>query len=174
MNRKEKIRQLDLDLAQHKGLLSEEEEQRYIDLVVECYEVPETEEGETEEPLPLELLKLHKKLQLMIRDSSTEVNGFVMGGKVRWIPPYKRANFRCAIDSMRTNGRPAVELEGITLPIEAASAALIGIEDYAAACDTITKHHAAAIDALETEEAVAAYDFTAGYPEMLNFDLLGV
>ena len=48
MNRKEKIRQLDLDLAQHKGLLSEEEEQRYIDLVVECYEVPEAEEGETE------------------------------------------------------------------------------------------------------------------------------
>lgn len=170
MNRKEKIRQLDLDLAQHKGLLSEEEEQRYIDLVVECYEVPEAEEGETEEPLPLELLKLHKKLQLMIRDSSTEVNGFVMGGQVRWIPPYKRANFRCAIDSMRTNGKPVVEIDGIVLPIEMASAALVDIEDYAADCDTITKHHAAAIEALETAEAVAAYDFTTGYPQMLNFD----
>ena len=48
--RKDNIRQLDLYLVNHKGLLTKEEEKRYIELVVEGYGVPEPEDGQAEEP----------------------------------------------------------------------------------------------------------------------------
>ena len=166
---KQQIKQLDLYLAGHKGLLSKSEEERYIDLVVEGYGSPELEDGEDEEPIPLELLRLNKKLQLLVRDSSTEVNAFTIAGQELWIPKFDRANFRCAIDSMRAGGKETVELNGIQLPIEMASAALTAIESYAAECDTQTKHHATAIMALQSAEDIERYDITVGYPEKLTF-----
>lgn len=167
MNRKELIRQLDLDLVNNKGLLSHGEEQRYIDLVVEGYETSDAEGGD-EEPLPLELLKLHKKLQLLIRDNSTEVNAFIIGGRREWINKYDRSVQRNGINAL--NGEPTVLFKGITLPIDQASMALVEIEKYAALCAEKTEEHAAAIDALETAEEVEAYDITAGYPRVPNFD----
>ena len=169
MNRKELIRQLDLDLVNNKGLLSHGEEQRYIDLVVEGYETSDAEGGD-EEPLPLELLKLHKKLQLLIRDNSTEVNAFIIGGKREWIDKHDRSNRRDAIDALAAAGETTVPFKGITLPITEASMALTAIEKYAALCAERTEVHAAAIDALETAEEVEAYDITAGYPRVPNFD----
>ncbi len=103
MNRIELIRQLDLDLVNNKGLLSHGEEQRYIDLVVEGYETSDAEGGDGE-PLPLELLKLHKKLQLLIRDNSTEVNAFIIGGQREWINKHDRSNRRDAIDALAAAG----------------------------------------------------------------------
>ena len=166
--RKETIKQLDLYLSQHKGLLSEAEERRYIDLVVEGYDAPDAEDGQGEEPLPLELLKLHKKLQLLVRDSSTEVNAFIIGGRREWINKYDRSVQRNGINAL--NGEPTVSFKGITLPIEQASMALVEIEKYAALCAEKTEEHAAAIDALQTAEEVEAYDITAGYPRIPNFD----
>ena len=158
--RKEQIKQLDLYLSQHKGLLSEAEERRYIDLVVEGYDAP----------LPLELLRLNKKLQLLVRDSSTEVNAFIIGGRRDWINKHDRSNQRNAIDALALAQEPTVSFKGITLPIEQASMALVAIEKYAALCAERTEAHAAAIDALQTAEDIEAYDITAGYPRIPNFD----
>ena len=168
--RKDRIRQLDLDLVRNRGLLSKEEEQRYIELVSAGYEAPEAEEGQEEEPLPLELVKLHRKLQLLIRDSSTEVNGFILGGTRHWIGRHDRTNFYRAIEGLRKDGETSVPFAGIALPLELAASALDRIEGYAAKCQERTDEHAAAIATLETIEAVEAYDITAGYPDMLNFD----
>lgn len=168
--RKEQIKQLDLYLSQHKGLLSEAEERRYIDLVVEGYDAPDAEDGQEEEPLPLELLRLNKKLQLLVRDSSTEVNAFIIGGRRDWINKHDRSNQRNAIDALALAQEPTVSFKGITLPIEQASMALVAIEKYAALCAERTEAHAAAIDDLQTAEEVEAYDITAGYPRIPNFD----
>lgn len=168
--RKDNIRQLDLYLVNHKGLLTKEEEKRYIELVVEGYGVPEPEDGQAEEPLPLELLKLHKKLQLKVRDSSTEVNRFTINGQTHWYTPDLRANLRNATDALEDGHRDSAKFKDIVLPVPLARAAIFALERYAADCQNKTDEHAAAIEALETAEAVEAYDFTTGYPEPLNFD----
>ena len=57
MNRQEKVEAFDIYLAKHKGCLTPEQENRYIDLIVEARSNHSEEEGqEQEEPLPLELL----------------------------------------------------------------------------------------------------------------------
>lgn len=170
---KQLIKQLDLYLAKHKGLLSPEEEERYIDLVVEGYQAPEPEEGQEEEPLPVELIRLHKILQLKVRDASTEVNAFVLGGHTTWIDPYRRANYYRAIEAKKKKGDQTVALDQIELPIDMAAAALDAIEAYAADCKTVTDSHEDAIRQLETAEEIDAYDITTGYPVVLNFDKEG-
>lgn len=175
MKRKQQITQLDLYLAQHKGLLSNAEEQRYIDLLISeaAKPAPEAEEGAEpqEEPLPVELLRLHKILQLKVRDASTEVNGFILGGHTIWIDPYRRANYRNAINAAKEKGRESVKFAGFVIPTVIADAALTEIEDYAAKCAEKTDDHAATIAALQTAEAVEAYDFTIGYPSHPEFNL---
>lgn len=169
MTRKEKIRQLDLDLAQHRGLLSQEEEQRYIEMVAEGYDAPDPEEGQEEEPLPVELIRLHKILQLKVRDASPEVNSFILGGQSTWIDPYRRANYYRALEAKKKKGDQTVALDQIELPIDMAAAALDAIEAYAADCNTATDSHEDAIRRLETAEEIEAYDITVGYPQILEF-----
>ncbi|MCR5710268.1 MAG: hypothetical protein K6G79_07280 [Bacteroidales bacterium] len=169
MNRKELIRQLDLDLAQHRGLLSREEEQRYIEMVAEGYDAPDPEEGQEEEPLPVELIRWHKILRLKARDASPEVNSFILGGQSTWIDPYRRANYYRAIEAKKKKGDQTVALDQIELPIDMAAAALDAIEAYAADCKTATDRHEDAIRQLRTAEEIEAYDITTGYPEKLSF-----
>lgn len=175
MKRKQQITQLDLYLAQHKGLLSNAEEQRYIDLLISeaAKPAPEAEEGAEpqEEPLTLELIKLYRKLQLKVYDNSTDVNSFVIGGQSMWIGKYDRANYRNAINAAKEKGRESVKFAGFVIPTVIADAALTEIEDYAAKCAEKTDDHAAAIAALQTAEAVEAYDFTIGYPSHPEFNL---
>lgn len=166
---KQQIKQLDLYLAKHKGLLSPEEEERYIGLVVEGYQAPDPEDSQEEDPLPVELLRLHKILQLKVRDASTEVNAFILGGHTTWIDPYRRANYYRAIEAKRKQGAETVAIDHIELPIEMAAAALDAIEAYAADCKTATDSHEDAIRRLETAEEIEAYDITVGYPQILEF-----
>lgn len=165
----QQIKQLDLYLAKHKGLLSPEEEERYIDLVVEGYQAPDPEDSQEGDPLPVELLRLHKILQLKVRDASTEVNAFILGGHTTWIDPYRRANYYRAIEAKRKQGAGTVTIDHIELPIEMAAAALDAIEAYAADCKTATDSHEDAIRRLETAEEIEAYDITVGYPQILEF-----
>lgn len=167
---KQQIRQLDLYLAQHKGLLSNEEEQRYIELVVEGYCTPSPEDGEDEMPVPLELLRLRKKLQLLVRDAGPEVNSFVIGGRSMWIGKYDRANYRNAINAAKEKGRESVKFASFVIPTVIADDALTEIEDYAAKCAEKTDDHAAAIMALQSAEDVERYDITVGYPEIPEFN----
>jgi hypothetical protein len=98
------------------------------------------------------------------------VNAFIIGGQREWINKHDRSNRRDAIDALAAAGETTVPFKGITLPITEASMALTAIEKYAALCAERTEAHAAAIDALETAEEVEAYDITAGYPRVPNFD----
>ena len=170
MNRQEKVEAFDIYLAKHKGCLTPEQENRYIDLIVEARSNHSEEEGqEQEEPLPLELVKLHKILELRVRDNSAEVNGFKIGSQVMWINKYDRANLRNAIDALEDSAEETVKFKGVTLPVAQAKAMLSAIEVYAAKCAEKTDVHEAAILELGSEEDVERYDITVGYPEMLEF-----
>ena len=46
---------------------------------------------------------------------------------------------------------------------------LVAIEVYAGDALNVTESHKAAVNALDSVEAVEAYDITAGYPEKLSF-----
>lgn len=174
MERQEQVRQLDLYLAQHKGLLSNEEEKRYIDLIIaegEKMTPPaiDGEEPQEEEPISLELLKLNKKLQLLVYDSSPAINGFTVNGQDMWFAPDLRANLRNALDALEGASEETVTFKGMTLPVANAKAMLAAVELYAAKCAQVTEDHAKKIAAKKTAATVASYDFTGGYPAKPTF-----
>ncbi len=160
---------MDLLLSQHKGLLEPAEEIEYVNLLAEAREAPEDEEGNVPE-IPLRLAILNKKLELLVRDNSTEVNGFIIGGRVDWINKYDRANLRMAIDALADeDGEEIVKFKGVTLPVAQAKVILSQIEVYAAKCAEKTADHAAAIEELGSIADVNSYDITVGYPDMPEF-----
>ena len=170
MNRQEKVEAFDIYLAKHKVCLTPEQENRYIDLIVEARSNHSEEEGqEQEDPLPLELVKLHKILELRVRDNSAEVNGFKIGGQVMWINKYDRANLKNAVTDLQDSGEETVKYKGMTLPVAQARAMLSAVEVYAAKCAEKTDAHKAAIEELGSIADVNRYDITVGYPEKLEF-----
>ena len=159
---------MDSLLSQHRGLLSPAEEGEYVNLLVAAREEPADEEGNAP-ALPLRLAILHLKLQLLVRDSSEEVNSFTIGGQSLWFSPALRANLRNAIDALEAASEQTVSFHGITLPIADAKAALTAIELYAAKCSNVTEQHKANIEELGSIADVNRYDITVGYPAKLVF-----
>lgn len=162
------ITAMDLLLSRHKGLLEPAEEIEYVNLLAEAREAPEDEEGNVPE-IPLRLAVLNKKLELLVRDSSDEVNGFTIGGQTLWINKYDRANLRNAIEALEDVAEETVKFKGVTIPVSSAKAMLAMIEVYAAKCAEKTADHAAAIEELGSIADVNRYDITVGYPEKLEF-----
>ena len=162
------ITAMDLLLSRHKGLLEPAEEIEYVNLLAEARETPEDEEGNVPE-IPLRLAILHLKLQLLVRDSSEEVNAFTIGSQTLWFSPALRANLRNAIDALEAASEQTVSFHGITLPIDDAKAALSAIELYAAKCSNVTEQHKANIEELGSIADVNRYDITVGYPAKLVF-----
>ncbi len=136
------------------------------------------------EPVPtpeqlLERAKANKVAELEAYDASDAVNGFIIrteGGDVtEWLDTYKRNNAFRAIDSAKKLGDESISFAigdiPVTLTVTTAEIYLARVEKYAVTCTNVTARHKAAINALETVEAVEAYDFTTGYPEKLPFDI---
>ena len=130
-------------------------------------------------PRTLEQAKSEKLMQIQNYDNSDTVNGFdiVIGEDTMtaWITPEQRANYKNSLDSAELLGLTEVHpvFNGIQLTLETAMAkmALAQIQIYADRCFIVTETHKANVEALETIEAVDAYDNTTGYPERLVFNL---
>jgi hypothetical protein len=130
-------------------------------------------------PRTLEQAKQEKVALIEEYDNSDTVNGFdiVMGEDTMtaWIHPEQRANYKNSLDSAELLGLEEVHpvFNGIQLTLETAMAkmALAQIQIYADRCFIVTETHKAAVEALETIEAVDAYDNTTGYPERLVFTI---
>lgn len=102
-------------------------------------------------------------------DASAEIRTFYVNGVAAWISPNKRNNLKSACESFKKDGVTSVPFMGLTIPIDTALEMISQIESYAGATTIITDNHIAAIAALTTVEEVLAYDFTTGYPEILEF-----
>lgn len=162
------ITAMDLLLSRHKGLLEPAEEIEYVNLLAEAREAPEDEEGNVPE-IPLRLAILNKILELLVRDSSDEVNGFSIGGHTMWITPSERANYTLTIQAAKKAGVEAIPFAGVSLPVDTALEALEAIDLYAMQCVSVTSAHRANIEELGSLSDVARYDITVGYPAKLSF-----
>lgn len=134
------------------------------------------------EPTPEELLeraKMSKIAEVDGYDHSDAVNGFIIrteGGDITaWLDTEKRNNAFRAIDSAKKLGDESIDFAigdiPVTLTVATAEIYLARIEKYAVTCANVTARHKAAINALETVEAVEGYDNRTGYPEKLIFSL---
>ncbi len=107
-------------------------------------------------------------------NNSSEVNSFIMGGKRMWLTLEERQAAKMALDAYEHNGEATMtKMWGgteYTLPISTYRDMLARIEQYASECQNATERHLKAVEELETVEAVCDYDYTQGYPEMIDFD----
>lgn len=127
-------------------------------------------------PTPEELLqkaKDAKMAELDAYDSSDAVNSFTIGGVEMWLDAPTRQQLRISLDACYSLGRETVSkwFNGVeyTFKINVWYQMLTALEVYAADALNVTESHRAAINDLDTIEAVEGYDFTTGYPSKLIF-----
>lgn len=130
-------------------------------------------------PRTLEQAKSEKIAQIESYNDSDSVNEFSVvkdGTTVTdWLTPEKRSNYRNSIDAAKLVGLENLSLYvggmSVTLPTQTAELMLAQVQLYADQCFIVTETHRAAVEALDSIEAVDSYDFETGYPEKLTFTL---
>ena len=127
-----------------------------------------------EEPLePMRKAMLHN---VDIYDTSSAVNGFLLNGSVEWIDIELRMKL-CSrtLPEEKKAGKTSTVLwlgnKPYELPIETIEQIMHEIEIYAKECLDVTNRHKALVSTLSDVSAVVAYDYTAGYPEKLSFNI---
>ena len=111
-----------------------------------------------------------------IYDTSSAVNGFLLNGSVEWIDIELRMKL-CSrtLPEEKKAGKTSTVLwlgnKPYELPIETIEQIMHEIEIYAKACLDVTNSHKAQVLALSDVSALVAYDYTAGYPEKLSFNI---
>lgn len=108
-------------------------------------------------------------------DSSSAVNGFILNGERVWLSFELRDRVYQGNERLQRIGRTDTTLwlgnHCYNLSIEQAQNIIIHIEAYAKDCYNVTAAHKAAVEKLQTVEEVLAYDYTAGYPEILTMSV---
>ena len=127
-------------------------------------------------PTPEELLQRAKNAkiaELEAYDASDAVNSFTVGGVEMWLDAPTRQQLRISLDACYTMGRESASkwFNGVeyTFPINVWYQMLSALEVYAADALNVTESHRAAINVLDSIEAVEGYDYTTGYPLKLIF-----
>lgn len=121
----------------------------------------------------LEQAKFEKKEQINQYDRSNSVNSFTINGQQMWLTVQERQQIATQISANEAVGRENMtrwfnEVE-FTFPIATWKQMLVALEVYAGDALNVTESHKAAVDALDSIEAVDNYDYTADYPAKLNF-----
>ena len=142
--------------------------------IVDLSEASEILSNFTEEPLSyLQALLLHN---IETYDTSPSVNGFLLNGSVEWIDIELRMKL-CSrtLPEEKKAGKTSTVLwlgnKPYELPIETIEQIMHEIEIYAKACLDVTNSHKAKVLTLSDVSALVAYDYTAGYPEKLSFNI---
>ena len=142
--------------------------------IVDLSEASEILSNFTEEPLSyLQALLLHN---IETFDTSPSVNGFLLNGSVEWIDIELRMKL-CSrtLPEEKKAGKTSTVLwlgnKPYELPIETIEQIMHEIEIYAKACLDVTNRHKTQVLALSDVSALVAYDYTAGYPEKLSFNI---
>ena len=127
-----------------------------------------------EDPIePMRTALLHN---IETYDTSPSVNGFLLNGSVEWIDIELRMKL-CSrtLPEEKKAGKTSTVLwlgnKPYELPIETIEQIMHEIEIYAKACLDVTNSHKAKVLTLSDVSALVAYDYTAGYPEKLSFNI---
>ena len=135
------------------------------------------DEEEDEDLTPEE--ELAKAKQVIIEDidnynESSAVNAFTLYGRTMWLDHNLRQQLRISIEAYKAVGKTTATkyFDGVdyTFTIDMWLLMLNTIEVYAAEALNVTEQHKIAVMGLETVEEVINYDYTANYPELINFD----
>ena len=124
----------------------------------------------------LEAVKATVLKEIELYDTSPSVNGFLLNGSVEWIDIELRMKL-CSrtLPEEKKAGKTSTVLwlgnKPYELPIETIEQIMHEIEIYAKACLDVTNSHKAQVLALSDVSALVAYDYTAGYPEKLSFNI---
>lgn len=128
-------------------------------------------------PMPdsLQDVKEEKLLEIARYDSSPAVNTFMLGDKRMWLSKSDRVGLVNSVTIEKAAGREATRLwfggETYEIPVDAALDMLSVLEIYALECYNVTASHRKAVEDAETLEEAMNYDYTAGYPEKLKFNI---
>lgn len=125
----------------------------------------------------LQEAKNHMLMKINEYDYSENVNGFTINNVITtWFTPIERSNYSSSIQAAKLLGQDtltfAVGDNILQVSTTNAEMMLAAIQLYADACFIVTKQHKMNIEALESVEEVENYDYTSGYPEKLNFNLV--
>ena len=108
-------------------------------------------------------------------DTSSAVNGFILNGERVWLDFELRDRVYQGNERLQRIGRTDTTLwlgdHCYNLSIEQAQNIISHIEAYAKDCYNVTAAHKAAVENLQTVEEVLAYDYTAGYPKLLEMSV---
>ena len=119
----------------------------------------------------LSMAKSSKLAEIDAYDQSDAVNSFTLGGAPRWLDAPTRQQLRISIEAYQAQGAEQVTKwfggHEFTFPVSLWLAMLNALEVYAAEALNVTEAHKAAVMALDTIEAVEAYDITTDYPQQL-------
>ena len=125
--------------------------------------------------ITLDEVKEAKISEIQEYDASDNVNEFFVNGVGAWFDKETRSNFRGSLSDAELLGETTVSvpINGaiMTLPVSNVKLFLAQIQRYADASTLVTAGHIAQVQALETKEAVNAFDITDGYPEKLTFTI---
>ena len=130
----------------------------------------------TYEPTEEEILNREKEYkidEILMYDSSMEINGFYIADQEMWLDKATRVGLKLRFDAEIASGQTNTALwyNGVQFPLELNSALqmLNAIELYASACYDKTQRHIANVKAMEDLETLKNYDYRTGYPEKLRF-----
>ena len=98
-----------------------------------------------------------------------------MNGIGTWFEPAERSNYSSSINSAKLLGMETLTFYvgsvALTVPTAQAEQMLAAVQLYADQCFIVTKQHENTIGALDSVEAIEAYNFKTGYPEKLTFTI---
>jgi hypothetical protein len=128
------------------------------------------------EPTEEEILNREKEYkieEILIHDSSPEVNIFYIEGQEMWLDKATRVGLKLRFETELEDGDTETTLwfNGVAYPLELEVAVkmLHAIEKYASKCYDNTQMHIANVKTIEDIETLKNYDYRTGYPEKLRF-----
>ena len=108
-------------------------------------------------------------------DKSSAVNGFMLNGQRVWLDKATRVGLMNSTTIAKAMGQPATTLwfgdVKLVVNCDKAIQLLSALEMYALECFNVTAAHKKAVAEMSTVESVLEYDYTAGYPKMLEMSV---
>ena len=106
---------------------------------------------------------------------SEAVKVFEINSVRGWLDSEERGSIRRAASDKAAEGRDVFTLylsgNGIQMTPAKVEEILKAVEVYASDCHDKTEDHKAAVEVLTDPDEVQSYDYTAGYPEVLSFEV---
>ena len=108
-------------------------------------------------------------------DTTPAVNGFILNGERVWLDKATRVGLMNSTSIAKAMGQATTTLwlgdVKLVVVCDKAIQLLSALEMYAMECYNVTAAHKAAVEKLQTVEEVLAYDYTAGYPKLLEMSV---